>query len=111
MNDALCFLRGIFTLRKRWTNIPTTKLATHLNGLASLNSSIRMVLPTFSLKHGELYVASITSISKNGCRDEYIAPIPEPERTDMILAYHAQLNSVDEEVILRAAKAWQSGSE
>lgn len=39
-------------------------------------------------------------------RDEYIAPIPEEERQDMVLAYHAQLNSVDEETRLRAAKAW-----
>ncbi|KAF8968121.1 Alpha/Beta hydrolase protein [Flammula alnicola] len=38
--------------------------------------------------------------------DEYIAPIPEAERQDMILAYHAQLNSVDEETRLKAAKAW-----
>lgn len=38
--------------------------------------------------------------------DEYLAPIPEAERGDMILAYHAQLNSVDEEVRNRAAKAW-----
>ncbi|RXW12380.1 hypothetical protein EST38_g13473 [Candolleomyces aberdarensis] len=38
--------------------------------------------------------------------EEYVAPIPEEERHDMILAYHAQLNSVDEETRLRAAKAW-----
>ena len=39
-------------------------------------------------------------------RDEFIEPIPEPERKDMILAYHAQLNSPDEKIRLRAAKAW-----
>lgn len=39
-------------------------------------------------------------------RDEYVAPIPEAERQDMVLAYHAQLNSVDEETRLNAAKAW-----
>lgn len=39
-------------------------------------------------------------------RDEYVAPIPEAERQDMILAYHAQLNSVDEETRLNAARAW-----
>lgn len=39
-------------------------------------------------------------------RDEYIAVIPEPERHDMILAYHAQLNSADKETRLKAAKAW-----
>jgi len=38
--------------------------------------------------------------------DEYVAPVPEAERGDMVLAYHAQLNSADEEVRLRAAKAW-----
>jgi proline iminopeptidase len=38
--------------------------------------------------------------------DEYIAPIPEAERSDLMLAYHAQLNSVDEETRIRAAKAW-----
>ena len=39
-------------------------------------------------------------------RDEYVAPIPEPERTDMVLAYHAQLNAEDDAVKTRAAKAW-----
>jgi len=38
--------------------------------------------------------------------DEYVAPIPEEERGDMMLAYHAQLTSVDEETRLKAAKAW-----
>ncbi|KAI0956146.1 hypothetical protein AcV7_006622 [Taiwanofungus camphoratus] len=38
--------------------------------------------------------------------EEYIAPIPEAERHDMITAYHAQLNSADEETRLNAAKAW-----
>ncbi|KJA26318.1 hypothetical protein HYPSUDRAFT_64043 [Hypholoma sublateritium FD-334 SS-4] len=38
--------------------------------------------------------------------DEYVAPIPEAERQDMVLAYHAQLNSVDEETRLNAARAW-----
>ena len=39
-------------------------------------------------------------------RDEYLAPIPEAERHDMILAYHAQLNSVDDATRIKAAKAW-----
>jgi proline iminopeptidase len=39
-------------------------------------------------------------------RDAFIAPIPEAERKDIVLAYHAQLNSVDEETRLGAAKAW-----
>jgi len=38
--------------------------------------------------------------------DEFIAPIPEAERQGMMLAYHAQLNSVDEETRIKAAKAW-----
>lgn len=38
--------------------------------------------------------------------EEYIAPIPEAERQDMILAYHAQLNSVDDQTRISAAKAW-----
>ncbi|KAL0564492.1 hypothetical protein V5O48_017553, partial [Marasmius crinis-equi] len=38
--------------------------------------------------------------------DEYVAPIPEAERQDLILAYHAQLNSVDEATRVTAAKAW-----
>ncbi|KAH6913446.1 prolyl aminopeptidase serine peptidase [Coprinopsis sp. MPI-PUGE-AT-0042] len=38
--------------------------------------------------------------------DEYLEPIPEAERQDMMLAYHAQLNSADEETRLRAARAW-----
>ncbi|KAF8627055.1 hypothetical protein AX17_006395 [Amanita inopinata Kibby_2008] len=38
--------------------------------------------------------------------DEYLAPIPESERKDLILAYHAQLNSADEETRNTAAKAW-----
>lgn len=39
-------------------------------------------------------------------REEFIAPIPEAERQDMVLAYHAQLNAVDDETRIRAAKAW-----
>ncbi|KII85021.1 hypothetical protein PLICRDRAFT_45127 [Plicaturopsis crispa FD-325 SS-3] len=38
--------------------------------------------------------------------EEYIAPIPEAERHDMVLAYHAQLNSVDDATRAKAAKAW-----
>ncbi|KAH9945306.1 proline iminopeptidase [Epithele typhae] len=38
--------------------------------------------------------------------EEYVAPIPEAERNDMVLAYHAQLNSADDETRLRAARAW-----
>ncbi|KAJ8473189.1 hypothetical protein ONZ51_g8025 [Trametes cubensis] len=38
--------------------------------------------------------------------EEFVAPIPEAERHDIVTAYHAQLNSVDEETRLRAARAW-----
>jgi len=38
--------------------------------------------------------------------DEYLAPIPEAERHDLILAYHAQLNATDEQTRLYAATAW-----
>lgn len=68
-----------------------------------------MVLPTYSLKHGA--IASILaqtffthSLSRH--REEYLAPIPEGERQDLILAYHAQLNSVDDATRIKAAKAW-----
>ncbi|KAF9468032.1 proline iminopeptidase [Collybia nuda] len=37
---------------------------------------------------------------------EYVAPIPEAERHDLILAYHAQLNSIDDQTRIAAAKAW-----
>ena len=39
-------------------------------------------------------------------REEFIAPIPEAERQDLVLAYHAQLNSTDDETRLTAARAW-----
>jgi proline iminopeptidase len=39
-------------------------------------------------------------------RDEYLAPIPEDERGDMLKAYHSRLNSSDEKISLAAAKAW-----
>lgn len=38
--------------------------------------------------------------------DEFVAPIPEAERHDVMLAYHAQLNSVDDQTRITAAKAW-----
>ena len=39
-------------------------------------------------------------------RDEYVAPIPEAERHDLVTAFHAQLNAADEETRMRAARAW-----
>ncbi|KZT52213.1 prolyl aminopeptidase serine peptidase [Calocera cornea HHB12733] len=38
--------------------------------------------------------------------DDYIAPIPEAERGDMMKAYHKRLNSDDEKTRLTAARAW-----
>ncbi|KAJ3814084.1 proline iminopeptidase [Lentinula aff. lateritia] len=38
--------------------------------------------------------------------EDYLAPIPEAERHDMVLAYHAQLNSIDDSTRINAAKAW-----
>ncbi|KAI0671530.1 proline iminopeptidase [Trametes maxima] len=38
--------------------------------------------------------------------EEFIAPIPEAERHDIVTAYHAQLNAADDEIRLRAARAW-----
>ncbi|KAF8656231.1 hypothetical protein AX16_002667 [Volvariella volvacea WC 439] len=38
--------------------------------------------------------------------DEYLEPIPEDERSDLIKAYHSRLNSPDDAIRLKAAKAW-----
>jgi proline iminopeptidase len=38
--------------------------------------------------------------------EEYLAPIPEAERGDLISAYYARLTSPDPAVRLRAARAW-----
>jgi len=38
--------------------------------------------------------------------EEYLKPIPEEERGDMVKAYHSRLNSEDEKTRLTAAKAW-----
>jgi hypothetical protein len=38
--------------------------------------------------------------------EEYLEPIPEDERHDLITAYHKRLNSDDEKTRLIAAKAW-----
>jgi proline iminopeptidase len=39
-------------------------------------------------------------------REEYLAPIPEAERHDMVKAYHSRLNSSDANISQAAAKAW-----
>ncbi|KIK35180.1 hypothetical protein CY34DRAFT_812370 [Suillus luteus UH-Slu-Lm8-n1] len=38
--------------------------------------------------------------------EEYLAPIPEAERHDMMKAYHSRLNSSDTNISQAAAKAW-----
>ncbi|KAG8995082.1 hypothetical protein FRB90_000278 [Tulasnella sp. 427] len=38
--------------------------------------------------------------------DEYLAPIPEEERGDMMAAYHKRLTSEDDTIRVEAAKAW-----
>jgi proline iminopeptidase len=38
--------------------------------------------------------------------EEYLAPIPEAERSDLLHAYHRRLTSADPEVRQRAARAW-----
>lgn len=38
--------------------------------------------------------------------EEYLAPIPEEERADLLTAYHKRLVGTDESVKLTAAKAW-----
>jgi proline iminopeptidase len=38
--------------------------------------------------------------------EEYLAPIPEAERGDLISAYHRRLTSDDPELRMRAARAW-----
>ncbi|KAF8896318.1 proline iminopeptidase [Infundibulicybe gibba] len=62
----------------------------------------------FTLRKSELkffYQEGASHIFPEAWAD-YVAPIPEAERHDMILAYHAQLNSVDEKTRITAAKAW-----
>lgn len=62
----------------------------------------------FTLRKSELkfFYQNGTSHLFPDAWEEYIAPIPETERNDMILAYHAQLNSVDDQTRITAAKAW-----
>ncbi len=50
--------------------------------------------------------SSLLTSPSSAHREEFIAPIPEAERGDIVLAYHPQLNSEDDETRLRAARAW-----
>ncbi|PVF98047.1 proline iminopeptidase [Serendipita vermifera] len=62
----------------------------------------------FTLRKSELdfFYQSGTSHLFPEAWDEYLEPIPENERSDMVKAYHSRLNSEDEGVRLTAAKAW-----
>ncbi|KIP11223.1 hypothetical protein PHLGIDRAFT_84050 [Phlebiopsis gigantea 11061_1 CR5-6] len=62
----------------------------------------------FTLRKSELrfFYQEGTSMLFPEAWDDFIAPIPQAERKDMLLAYHAQLNSADEETCAKAAKAW-----
>ncbi|KAG6901793.1 hypothetical protein C0995_007819 [Termitomyces sp. Mi166 len=96
-------LRGIFTLRKRYAIL---KYALFMpvqleSSAANSNSSIKKGPRIFSPKLGKEQILGLRVI-----KDEYIAPIPEAERGDLMLAYHAQLNSADDETRINAARAW-----
>jgi len=68
-----------------------------------------MVPPTSSLKHGEFPTnvqIRLIQLSVPELREEYLAPIPENDRGDLIKAYHKLLHSPEETVRLRAARAW-----
>ena len=99
----------------RWHMHRHTQIASSLSSCAAslpcaranCDSSTRTVPPTFSPKPGRSFQClCVFNHIKHRPRDEYLAPIPEAERGDLITAYHAQLNSVDEETRLTAAKAW-----
>lgn len=65
-----------------------------------------MAHPICSQKPGEFYCFSFKLLLPKVVRDQFIAPVPETERGDLILAYHKLLNSVDEVTRLEAARAW-----
>lgn len=63
-----------------------------------------MLFPeAWSVPVGPIFALFVLTVH---CRDGFVAPIPEAERKDMLLAYHAQLNSADAETATKAAKAW-----
>lgn len=70
-------------------------------------SSTKKARLTSSPRHGRCkYQTSVALHSNPTSRDDFVAPIPEAERHDIMLAYHAQLNSADDETRLKAARAW-----
>ena len=82
------------------------------NSPVNSSSSTKRERRISSRKHGKSF--DLCPHLKKAClsyptaafREDYIAPIPEAERKDMILAYHAQLNSTDDDTRRIAAAAW-----
>ena len=102
--ESLLYERGmlfsISSLSKAWFRFSTQ---------VNFNSFTKMVPPTSSLKHGEfptIVRIRLIQLSVSGIREEYLAPIPENDRSDLIKAYHKLLHSPEETVRLKAAKAW-----
>jgi len=62
----------------------------------------------FTLRKEELdfFYQKGTSFLFPDAWDEYVAPIPEDERHDMVAAYHKRLNSSNSKERLEAARAW-----
>ena len=73
-----------------------------VNSPFSIKTELRISFP----KHGTLNLPIYALPLTFRTRDEYIAPIPENERGDMMKAYSVRLNSDDEQTRLTAARAW-----
>jgi hypothetical protein len=72
----------------------------------SSTSFIKTARLTSSQKHGAAAPGCPLYRTNVFYREEYLAPIPEEERVDMVKAYHSRLNSTDESIRLTAARAW-----
>jgi len=86
-------LRGIFTLRRRL-----------IHSIAYAKARM-LIIPLVYSELAFFYQEGASHLFPEAW-DEYVEIIPEAERQDMILAYHAQLNSVDEDTRIKAARAW-----
>jgi len=73
---------------------------------ASSYGSTRKAHPTCNPPSDILILKANILYSFPEAWDEYIEPIPEDERHDLMAAYHKRLNSDDERTRLTAAKAW-----
>ena len=93
--------------------MPDSRRITLIRHSANSVSSIRVAPLIYFRRHGQclrlhpqyLFCRTYPHIFTVN-RDEFVAPIPEAERHDMMLAYHAQLNSADVKTRITAAKAW-----